>query len=285
MQFLYNATTLPAFQKHSMLCTFIEQLGYISIASIREELRAESDLARAAMHDAMGIDAYNEMKNDEAEASANAMFGEDQGFSSVDPLPKAQLFSAYKLMYGHMRSTQAFIKYPCKTLGEQIDSTAVMQENQVDLKKLVEATDEMLTKQAEDNGMDHDIMDASYKRRKTMNADTKAKREDTLKARVMTAFADAYPDSVEKMWVMLPAYAQWRIMITIYKSLNRAAGSLKADAEKDVKNPWSTAAADYDKVVVMAGELKEELLQLQADKGPELKAAYENKKLFDNHSL
>jgi len=285
MKSITSFTKLPAFQKHSMLSTLTEQLGYLSIAAKRDELRAQNREARLAMHEITGIDAYSEMRNSEDEAAMDALFREDNGFDVVPSLPVSALFGAYKLIYGHMRRTQMFEKYPCRSLGEQIDSIGELQASNIDVKKLTEETAQFLNKQATDAGLDAEIMDKAYLRRKAQNQERKSEREDTLKASVMTEFANAFPEPLEITWDVLPTYAKWKILIACYKYGVRAAGALKADAESNVKNPWSNAAADYDAVVGVTAEIKSELEALQAEHGADLKTAFENKKLFENHVL
>ena len=285
-QFLNQAAALPQFTKHNFLKTFVEQLGFLSIASVRDEMRTESSAARAALEAGEGgIDAWNDLMNDASFAAENALFADNAGLITIPDLPKTQLFSAYKSAILKMRQSQMNSKYPVRGLSEQVASTASMNENNIDTKKLVAETSGFLDAQAKAAGLDMDVISKSYARRASSNSARAAKKVDSLAERVNTEFTNAYPDTLESLWMVLPVYAQWRVVIALYKDLNRAAGGLKADAESNVKNPWSTAAADFDAVIQAAAALRAELEDMQKDHGSELKLAFEGRKLFENHIL
>lgn len=281
---LSQVKNLPAFQGYTVLSTLTEQVGYLAIASVRDEQRAVSRETRLALHD-MGIDAWNEVKNDEDESDMDDMFRIEAGFDVLPDLPKTKLFGGYKTLLIKLAKLQMFERYPCRTLTEQIDQTAQINENNVDTKQLVEETSAFLDKQAEDAGINSDRMMQSFNRRREMNAARRTERDDSLKTLVMDEFSSAFPEKFEVLWDALPVYAQWRIMVAIRKYVERAAGALKADAVAAVKNPWSTAAQDYDKVVVFAKDLKEEMDAFQVAHANDLRAAFEGRRLFENHII
>ena len=275
------AHAIDGYNRHALINTAIDQLGFCSISATMGELRKEGNIETVGYLNALAEKYGNSIENFMEDFTTPPLDGYTP--ETLQEADAAQLFGAWKAMLISQSKSQLAEKYPPRTPGKLLDGMfTATAEKEAEVKA---TTKTFLTQIEIDAGLDPDLLARGSTRRQEQLAKFEAKHQESMRDRINKAFDDAVPVRFQTAWDDMPVYMQWRMMIALWRQLNRAIGAKREDATAQATYSESNAGAHHDALVECSKEMRLELEEAQATEAKQLELARQLGRLRENHEL
>lgn len=277
----------PAQQKFWLSETLMNSLGYLAIGQVGRELNAEERKLRAAKNEELthGIDTRNEYINAQNDDDESALFRDMAGFETdtLSPLPES-VMNAYKGMFVQLVRVRREI--PVQNI-EDLLLRLKEPSNKAQVQRLQDAVVAEVRK-AEAGLMKTDQLQSGREGAKARMAERQQERWTSLREKVLEAYAAATPQTLSSVFDELPAWAQYKLAMTVLNNATRITGRMGEIAVRLAGTPYgSDRAAEHAVMGDVTRALQEYVHELEdGDESGEIAKAFAANRLdVDRHTL
>lgn len=238
--------------------------GYLGIGVFAKILAAEERKAKTTKNEDLtaGIDTFNAAMADKAAEAENAMFEGLSGYDIVEltPVPDTAM-GAYKFLFSLVNKTRK--NNPINNIEDLL--TQLKEPNQRAREVAVKAaTNEFLTK-LEAGIARQNLVKRGLEGRQAILSKQRLERWNSLRDKVLEAYHTDQVVPLAQFWPTLPAWAQYKIAITVLNNASRMVGNLHATAVELAASQASNAGEQHGQMVECVKHLQVFVQVIQAN--------------------